>query len=286
MAFPSIVADPFRIRSYVQDFDLISEEYRRRSHAVRNRLSSVLDVRYGDHPDERLDIFFPARTNMKHPIHMFVHGGYWRADSKENYSFVANPIVAAGAIAAVVGYSRLPMARMAELVDQTRRAMIWLQVHAADFDGDQAAFSASGHSAGAHLASFLSAESHKELMTERIKPRSLLLVSGVFALDPLRTSFLQSEIGLTADEAGTWSPLTARPHRHTKIMLAVGERETFPFHEQARDYVAYVNSVGGAASLEILAGTNHMDIVLALGTPGTSAARLLQECIALSRRRP
>ncbi|UXN74064.1 alpha/beta hydrolase fold domain-containing protein [Devosia sp. A8/3-2] len=49
---------------------------------------------------------------------MFIHGGYWRAFSKSDYSLVADTVTAAGVIAVIVDYALMPAMRMATLVDQ------------------------------------------------------------------------------------------------------------------------------------------------------------------------
>jgi arylformamidase len=110
---------------------------------------------------------------------MFVHGGYWRAQSKDRYAFVADTVTEAGAIAALIDYTLMPKARMAGLVDQTRWAALWLKTKASSFGGDPAAFSVSGHSAGGHLASYLFARGQHEAQAAPIA-RSALLVSGLY----------------------------------------------------------------------------------------------------------
>jgi acetyl esterase/lipase len=48
-----------------------------------------LDLAYGTHPGETLDVF-PARSAPA-PVHVFVHGGYWqrldKADSPKHHHF-------------------------------------------------------------------------------------------------------------------------------------------------------------------------------------------------------
>jgi arylformamidase len=165
--------DPFEIRRHVPRFEEHVADYDVASEATRRRLPSRPNVAYGDGTDEKLDLFFPEskRAGAPMPIHMFVHGGYWRAQSKERYAFVADTIVEAGAIAALIDYTLMPKARMADLVDQTRRAARWLTTNAASFGGDAAAFSASGHSAGGHLASYLLARGPHEAQTARSHAR-------------------------------------------------------------------------------------------------------------------
>ncbi len=43
------------------------------------------DVAYGPGPRETLDLIFPDRVAPDAPLHMFVHGGYWRSGEKANY---------------------------------------------------------------------------------------------------------------------------------------------------------------------------------------------------------
>jgi arylformamidase len=149
--------DLFKIRAIVPHFEATVADYKTSSAATRARLPSRLDVAYGDDPDERLDLFFPetSAAAARLPIHLFIHGGYWRAQSKADYSYLADVIVGQGAIAAIADYSLMPGARMARLVDQARRAAHWLGEHGREFGGDPTALSASGHSAGGHLTTYL-----------------------------------------------------------------------------------------------------------------------------------
>ncbi|KFL31384.1 hypothetical protein JP75_07400 [Devosia riboflavina] len=268
------MTDLFRTRDHVPDFDAISADYRVASAATRAQISHRLDLAYGAEPDERLDIFLPGEGAKAAPIHLFVHGGYWRANRKDDYNFIADVVTSAGAIAAIVDYSLMPKVRMARLVDQVRRAAVWLQENAETFGGDPARISASGHSAGAHLAFYLVGKGPHEPDFAPNVVSSVLLVSGLYDLAPISRSFLQAEIGLTPDEIAQWSPLGATVRADTNLSAVVGALETAPFHEQAKALAAQ-----HGASLATLAGLNHMSIVRALGQPGTPAAAALTALI-------
>ena len=56
---------------------------------------------------------------------VFLHGGYWRALDKSDFSFVAPPFVARGYAVAVVNYDLCPDVSIATIVDECRRAP-WL----------------------------------------------------------------------------------------------------------------------------------------------------------------
>ncbi|MEP9399099.1 alpha/beta hydrolase [Mesorhizobium sp. KR2-14] len=268
--------DPFRIRDHVAEFDDIVREIVSRSEKTRLQLPMVADVAYGADPTETVDLFFPAVRQESMPVHMFIHGGYWRMFSKRDYSYVAETVTKAGAIAVIVDYALMPSVRMATIVDQVRRTKRWIVDHIAEFGGDPARLTVSGHSAGAHLATFL--------FNEAERPSSIqaaLLLGGLYELEPLQSSFLQSEIGITNGEVASFTPLTHRHDRNTRVAIMVGADETPPFHDQAEKFANSLRSQGLPVSSITLAGRNHMDSVRDLGIASSEAGRRLMEVIEL-----
>lgn len=266
--------DLFRVRDYVADFEAFLGEYRRRSAIALSRSNCRRNIAYGPGPTDCFDLFFPNGTTDKpRPIHMFIHGGYWRAFSKDDYAFVADAIVDVGAIAAIVDYALMPMVRMETLVDQVCRACAWLSDNATNFGGDPKRLSVSGHSAGGHLAAMCCAKG----MPYRIS--SALPVSGLFDLAPLAKSFLQAEVQFTPDEISRFTPLNLSFDPRVRYDIMVGAEETAPFHLQADAFAEHLRAQGAEAVRTDLAGDHHMSIVLALGTPGTPASEHLVRCI-------
>jgi arylformamidase len=260
--------DPFRTRDAVPDFDRYVAEYAARSAVTRATLRAQRHVAYGDTPAEQLDLFFPASQSGPAPVHLFIHGGYWRAWAKEEFSFIADTVTAAGAIAAIIDYGLMPAVRMETIVQQVRRAAHWLAAHAPSFGGDPARLTISGHSAGAQLCCWV-------LHPPSAPIPAALLVSGVYDLKPLQASFVQAEIGLTDDEVTRYSPLPAALANGTPITILVGQTETAPFHDQAAALARHLRT----APVTILPAANHMSAVLDLGTPSTPAARVLSRLI-------
>ncbi len=274
--------DPFLIRAHVAHFEAIVAEYGEASAKTRAAFPHRRTVAYGAGRDELLDLYHPAAQphgQGLRPIHLFVHGGYWRAFSKDDYAFVADAITAAGAIAAIMDYSLMPAARLDVLVGQVRRAASWLAGEAGSFGGDARALSASGHSAGAHLASFLACRGPHESERVATPVKSVLLVSGLYDLDPITRSFLQPELQLTEEDVALWSPVKAAPRPGAAISLLVGERETAPFHEQAAAFVEHLDEASTPGRLATVRGEDHMTIVRELGRPGSPCARVLADTI-------
>ncbi|HEY6632483.1 MAG TPA: alpha/beta hydrolase [Rhizobiaceae bacterium] len=270
--------DLYRTRDHVPDFDDRVLEYKRLSSRTRRELRMTADVSYGPDPGQRLDLFLPAPENAASqsalPVHIFIHGGYWRMFSKEDFSFVARTVVDAGAIAVVLGYDLMPAVRLADVVRQVREAKSWVLDNIHLYGGDPGRLTVSGHSAGAHLAAFLFNEGQPE------PPRGALLLGGVYDLRPLRRSFLQPLIELTDEEVDQFSPIDHRFLPRVNSVILYGERETIPFRAQAGGLAWQLKDAGCDVQLSALAGADHMSSVLDLGFPDREAGSLLTSLIA------
>jgi arylformamidase len=271
--------DPFRIRGHVAEFDVIVNEIIDASAKARRRLPAVLDVAYGDDPSETLDIFYPDLVHRDLPVHMFIHGGYWRMFSKRDYSYVADTVTASGAIAVIIDYALMPSVRLNVIVDQIRRAKQWLSSNITAYGGDPTRLSISGHSAGAHLATFLFERREIERRESQSKIAAALLLGGVYDLKPLQASFLQPEIGLTDQEVVELSPLRLIHRSDCRVVVAVGAEETEPFHRQADDFAVSLGRQGLSVRTRSIENCNHMSSVRDLGVSGTPTAAILVEVL-------
>jgi arylformamidase len=273
--------DAYRIRDFVPDFDEVAAEFAKRSRALSSRAILKTDIAYGARGRETLDLVLPDNPRPGAPLHMLVHGGYWRSGEKANYRLVAAPVIAAGGIAAVVEYDLMPGERLHLLVDQVRRAARWLQAHARDFGADPSRMTASGHSAGAHLTSYLAATGPDETTTTPLPTlQGMLLVSGIYDLSGIPDSFLRDEARMTSAEAQAWTPLDAVQHAGPARIVAYGMDETPPFLQQAVALHAKLRQSGQPAELLPVPGLNHMSVVLDLADPARPLGRRLSELVA------
>jgi len=275
--------DLYRIRDFVPDFDALATEFAERSRALSSTAEILADIRYGSRDREVLDVILPKRLKAGAPLHVFVHGGYWRSGEKETYRFVAAPVLAAGGVAAIVEYDLMPSQRLHVLVDQVRRSVLWLERHAGDFGADARKITVSGHSAGAHLASFLAATGPQET-TRPLLPaiNGLLLVSGIYDLSAIPDSFLRDEARMTQEEAAAWSPLTSNQLAHPQRIIAFGAEETLPFHKQAAALNTQLNAKNSTSEMLSVPGLNHMNVVLNLADPAAPLGRKLAQLVEKS----
>jgi arylformamidase len=271
--------DPFNVAAIIPDFEAQFEDFRSSSNATRRTLRNRLDIPYGDAPRQRLDLFFPPGVSEDRPVHMFIHGGYWRGQVKEDYAVLADGITAAGAVAAIVEYTLMPGNRMADLVREVREAIAWIADSAADFGGDPNRLTASGHSAGGHLVTYLASRSPHERAFPATPLRAAISLSGIFDLRPITTSYLQPELHLTPEEVAHWSPIEAVPSALTHYELIVGHDETPPFHQQAQDF-AYVLERHGVSHERVTAARkDHMSVLRDFARPGSATWGVLRDVI-------
>ena len=244
------------------------EEYLQKSAArstrLRKNLSCQIDVPYGDTPGQMLDIFPAARKGA--PVHVFIHGGYWRSLDKGIYSHIAGPMVAAGATVVLPNYDLCPQVRITDIVQQMRRAIVWVYKNIAKHNGDPKRIYVSGHSAGGHLTGMMiSTDWSKEGRLPKDLIKGSAPLSGLFDIEPHRHSQLQPDIRLTAEEAKAMSPMYLLPLAKGPSIVAVGGAESDLFHWQSLEYAARLRFCGIKAEYVSTPGDNHFGITDRLG---------------------
>src|SRR5512134_3528949 len=99
---PEYCEAQYNVRAAIPDHAQYFARWKEASRAARLALPCHLDVAYGASPEETLDVF-PARGTSR-ALLTFIHGGFWRALHKDDFSFVAQPFVARGVTVAVINY--------------------------------------------------------------------------------------------------------------------------------------------------------------------------------------
>jgi arylformamidase len=236
-----------------------------RSAATRGRPGARLGVAYGPTCAEHLDVFPAAAGQGGAPVHVFVHGGYWRRFAAADFSFVADRLAAAGAASVVVNYALCPAVTLGEIVRQVRAALAWTWANAASFGGDRDRITLSGHSAGGHLVAMALAtdwEGGYDLPPDLVK--GALAISGLFDLAPFPYSYLQPALQLTWDDVRRLSPVNVVPALAPPLTVAVGGLESAEFRRQSRDFHDLWRSRGLPGSFVELEGRDHFTVLDAL----------------------
>jgi arylformamidase len=264
MIDPAIDAE-YNIRKRHPESPQHYSRYEADSAAARAALGGQIDLAYGDAPGETLDFFPAERPNA--PLFLFIHGGYWRALDKRDFTFIAPPFVATGIAVALINYDLTPKVTVETIVAQTQRATSWTYDNAA-LPFDRRRLIVGGHSAGGHLTAMALAAEPKLPIAAGIA------ISGIFDLVPLMKTNVNEQIALDEDRARALSPAHhPRPDR-VPSLICVGGAETDGFIAQSRDYAAQLGQTA-----VVYPGLDHYTIMSALADPASDLHRDVRRVI-------
>jgi arylformamidase len=218
-------------RAAVPDHPQHFAKYAAWSQAARDEYAPKVNLRYGPNPRELLDLFLPASTPRG--TYLYIHGGYWRALSKEDYSFVAGPFVDQGIAVAVMDYDLCPQVSIATIVDECRRAVRWLAQEGPKH-GVGGPLVVGGSSAGGHLAAMMFATDWAAQGLAASPLAGGVSISGVHDLRPLVDFSYNVDLGLDDAEAWRLSPLAYRSLTAAPFVIACGAGETTEFLRQSQ----------------------------------------------------
>lgn len=115
-----------------------------------------LDVRYGDKPAQRLDIYLPEDTALTGlPVFINIHGGGWIIGFKEWCGFGASSLVDLPAIYVSVEYGLMPDNPHPGPLNDCLQAVGWVARNIARYGGDPKRLHVGGHSAGGQLSALV-----------------------------------------------------------------------------------------------------------------------------------
>ena len=251
---------------------LASQAWPGRAAAARNLPQARLDIRFGPTKAEHLDIFPAGNLTAGDgaPVHVFIHGGYWRARSAADFSFIAPPLVEAGITTVIVNYALCPWVTIDEITRQVRAAIAWTWQHIGDYGGNRDAITISGHSAGGHLVAMTACTDwpgQYGLPADIVKHGTA--ISGLFDLAPFPYSYLQPALQLGWDQVARNSPIGLVPTAPAPpLSLIVGGDESPEFHRQSASFAAAWRAAGHEAAILDAPGRDHFSVLDGLCEPG------------------
>ena len=277
---PAWLDAQYNNRTRIPEHPQIFERWRRESAHSRERSDCRLDLPYGAAASEKLDVF-PA-TREGSPVLVFIHGGWWRAFSKSDHSFIAPSFVEDGAMVVLPDYALCPAVTIDHIALQMTRALAWTWHNAARYGGDARRIVVAGHSAGGHLATMLLCcdWSQVDPALPARPVQGALSISGLYDLEPLRqTAFLNVDLRLTPASAARLSPaLFAAPKG--PLHAVAGALESEEFQRQT----ALIRAAWGEATVpvcETIPGLHHLGVLHDLADPAGRSHRLALQLLGL-----
>lgn len=262
----------YNSRGTVPDPGMYLREYTARTLAAKASLTCHQGMAYGEDCNETLDIYPAAQPGA--PVMVFMHGGDWRALSKDDSGFAAPAFVTSGVTFVALDFTLVPAATLPGMGAQVRRALLWLSKNVAAFGADPARIHIVGHSSGANLVGqCLMTDWRKDFGADADLVKSAVMISGLGDLEPVRLSFRNQALHLTAAVVAQSSLLHQKPHTRCPLLVAVGANETEDYLRQSRELADYWRAQGNEATLMELPGRHHFDAVLEWADPASECFR-------------
>lgn len=239
------------------------EAYGSLSAASRSRCEHAKTLRYGELDSNLID-FVPAVAGNpagRSPLLVFIHGGYWQEGSRTDSLFGADYFTEQGIAYAAVGYSLAPGATLPQMVNECRQAVAHLKDNAAALGIDASNIVIAGSSAGAQLAAMCCVT---DAFLDSLKPppnSGLVLLSGVFDLEPLVSTYVNDALGMTLQEAKHMSPMRHSLVAFPDTIVSWGENETEEFKRQSRAFAKALRANKVVIHQFESPQRNHFDIV-------------------------
>lgn len=220
--------DAYNNRGHIADAEGYPPRWGRQAAALRERMAAAgrarLDIAYGAAPRERFDLFLP--DGMAQGLVVFVHGGYWRAFGKSDWSHLAGGPLERGWAVAMPGYTLCPRIRISGITRQIGAA---ITAAARELGGP---IRLAGHSAGGHLVTRMLCEDAPLPDAVAARIVSVISISGVHDLRPLIRTAMNTDLMLDRTEAAAESPALLEPRPGVPVTCWAGAAERPEFRRQ------------------------------------------------------
>ena len=242
---------------------------RARAEAALSRLGKPERLAYGQTEFERLDLYRTDR--VKAPIHVYIHGGGWRAGNGSGRAAdKAEVFVRSGAHFIAPDYALVQDAEgsLFPMVEQVRRAVAWAHQNASTFGGDPDRIYVSGSSAGGHLAGVvLVTDWRKDFDLPADIVKGGFCVSGMFDLYPVSLSARREYVAFDDAMVEAFSPIRHLDKLTSPVIVSFGTAESPEFQRQSREFADALVKAGKRVQLLVGEGYNHFEITETLGNP-------------------
>ena len=228
-----------------------------------------LDVAYGGDPRQRMDVYRPRQLakSMEQinqaplPCLIFIHGGFWQEGSKAGSGFTVEKLADRGWAQMSMGYRLAPQVGLEDIVQDIASGLKKTIELADQFGIDRNRLVIAGHSAGAQLAAAILCGLGEVDPATIDAIHGLILVSGVYDLNPIAASYVNDLVGMDATDIANFSPLFYQPLKNIPVHMLIGEDEPAAFTQQSQALYQAWEPLIEQIDLDTLAGCDHFDIL-------------------------
>ena len=263
--------DAYANAPYIKGGDAFPARWAEKANAFRALRqahdAARLDIAYGGNPRETFDLF--TSKGPTNGLVVFVHGGYWRAFEKSDWSHLAAGAVARGFSVAIPSYSLAPQASLPGITAQVTRVI------------QQASGLAPGpiyligHSAGGHLVTRIVCANSTLSKGVGDRVQRVMSISGIHDLRPLLKTAINRDLRLDFAQASAESPALQYPREGVQHIAWVGGAERPEFIRQSSLIASIWVGCGAATTIIMEPGKHHYDVIEGLENPDSEMLSIL-----------
>lgn len=233
------------------------------------------DIAYGDQARQRLDIYVPDNLSADAPVIVFFYGGSWQSGSKSDYRFVGQAFASKGYVAVIADYRLYPDIQFPTFLDDSARAVAWVDENIHRYSGDRNHLFVAGHSAGAYIAVMIGLRSPYTKSAHDTDIKGIVGIAGPYNFLPFTDPKIK-DIFRPEDDVKTQPIHWVKPGL-PPLLLVTGDKDkdvlpqnTITMTQALRDHKVSVTSA-------IYQGVAHVGIILSLAKGFRSKTTLLDD---------
>lgn len=244
------------------------------------------DVAFGDDPDQKLNIWKPAKTAGKAPVLIFLYGGSWRMGGREYYDFLGRAFANQGFVVVIPTYRLVPKVRFPEFVEDAAAAVAWTRLNISKHGGDPNQIAISGHSAGAQIAALVALDPQwlKKAGAPPETIRGLIGMSGPYDFLPFTTDASKAAFGHVPNPEIT-QPITYARKDAPPMLLLTGTNDVTVKPRNTEALAKAQRNLGTLVEVKLYPGLNHTDPIKAIGRPFRDTAPIVEDMTAFLKNR-
>lgn len=249
---------------------------------AKNDYQKSADISYGSHPQNKLDVYTPLKSNNKNqnrPVIVFFYGGCWGECSdlkKSDYLFVAQSLASKGFTVVIADFRQYPNVNFDKLMSDASRVIHWTKKNIKQYAGNPNRIFVAGHSSGAHIAATLALNPRYLDSKTRKSLRGFIGLAGPYDFLPLDEDY-QRKLFNSAQNYANSQPINFVSAASPALLILHGEKDTTVFKHNAVNLSKKAQQLGVNQQLTLYPSHSHVSILTALSRPFQGRSTVLSD---------
>ena len=222
-------------------------------------------IPYADGARHKLDVYAPEQRGEPAPVVFFIYGGGWNRGERADYQFVGRALASRGFVTVIADYRLGPEVRYPAFLEDSARALRWVQDNIALYGGDPNRLFLAGHSAGAYNAVMLALDpSYRQEYGVTLPILGVAALSGPYDFYPFEYFEVQEAFGQAPNPEGT-QPINLITAEAPPMYLATGTSDPIVRMQNTERFAERLRARGVWVTTQYYDGFGHMEPVIAMG---------------------